>query len=185
MTREVKYPEKLREYYRKWAVLRRSTDPIDQEKVIKVVTELYLEGGSKEPTVHFCLSPNDLMSKVELYCGIYGIPFDHKEQVDYLGKFQSPEYVESACQYDYLMNEEQEVYNPWLRLTMFLLKESFAFLLCTENVFVIDRPVFYVENEKGLVHCEDGPAIEWGDGSSWFAIDGHWLTEEQFLSKSN
>ena len=32
----------------------------------------------------------------------------------------------------------------------------------------------------GVYHCEDGPAIEWNNGTKWWYLNGERLTEEEF-----
>jgi hypothetical protein len=38
---------------------------------------------------------------------------------------------------------------------------------------------------NGLLHREDGPAIEWNDGTRMWFLNDEWLTFEEWLDKTN
>ena len=37
---------------------------------------------------------------------------------------------------------------------------------------------------NGKRHCEDGPAIEWVDGSKWWYLNGQYFTEAEYARRT-
>jgi hypothetical protein len=53
----------------------------------------------------------------------------------------------------------------------------------TYKVEVRDSGVTIWANERGELHREEGPAIEYADSKSWY-INGKYLTEEEFNNRN-
>jgi len=58
-------------------------------------------------------------------------------------------------------------------------------LPCKDICFVTDRPTITKLNDAGVIHCEEGAAIQYKDGFSVYAWNGTRVPEEWILNKKD
>lgn len=151
-------------YVDRWKTIGLCTDTIDQERATKAINRVYECAGLKAPKeVVFVRSPKEAKDMTGNSSFIYG---------------QNDAYW--LAFYEFFKNNGFESETAVLE-GLWEFAKSAGWALCYEDRAIIcDRPKTLKFDDRELLHCEDGPAIEFRDGFcvySWHGvrIPGEWL----------
>ena len=53
------------------------------------------------------------------------------------------------------------------------------YIIKIDNKYLVSRRWHF----KNKLHREDGPAVEWADGSKWWYLNGKYLTEAEYNAR--
>jgi hypothetical protein len=175
-------------YVEKWIKIGLSTDRVDFEKAKGLIAVAYQKVGLPEPKrYHFALGPNEAW---EIYRSLGG----KNDRSAFLnGNMFGSQDATWLSYYDYYKRETN------IKLTdidyMIDIALNCGWIYCSdEDVIIQDRPIKILFDEQNRLHCQTGPAIQYGDGFevySWHGVTvpGKWirgeLTSKEALKVSN
>ena len=153
--------------------LAKSTTPLDRERAIKTVNELYASVGQPEPRVEFFDSPLAFQTAhpdidVNLAFGgnqrYYWYAIYHAAEV--LGATYEPD---DSAQLKLWMNQVRYLH-WWIPLD--------------DVCYIIERPESMVINDAQQYHNERGPALRYRDGAEMYSLNGIEVPRELVMTPS-
>lgn len=151
-------------------------DSYNPRKIKEGINFIYSLADLKEPEIVICSSPMHMTQEAQLQKG---------ETIDYLGCGYDSGWT---AFYDFFQRIGIEYDKEWkfdIWKEFILNSGVFATVLCENVAFVCIRPCTVKTNSNDDLHCENGPAIAWGDGYCEYALNGVWMTEELVMTPSN
>jgi hypothetical protein len=171
-------------YRDRWLGIGLSTEVMDFERAKAALARCYTAVGLTPPTnVHYAKGPNDAF---KIFKGIHpkGGPSDFLNNCIYgahdaywLSFFS---YFQEVCNFDLSMINGLVAYA----------KEGGWAWVDAHDAIIQERPQFIKMDEENRLHCEDGPAIQYLDGTQVYAWHGnrldrsrwHWIDNKSTLT---
>jgi hypothetical protein len=182
-----------------------TTEPIDRVKAAMAMKEFYEYCGEAEPEIVFVDGPRDLAAHD--FAELEGLSFfDKKELAQFVTKrgigkgdriksdisgifwkYRRPKklsgkFVGSSALLvpeDYEYNQDFQDEFKWFKFATAVWDNSLLTLNFKGRSYILDRAAVVKTNDRGL-HCDDGPALVFRDGSEFCFWNSERLTKRQF-----
>lgn len=170
---------KMSEYKDKWCEIGLSTERVDFEKARAALIKSYESGGvnTNKLEVLFAAGPTEAVK----IAAKYGITADEA-----LGSILYGSHSAGWLSfYDFCINELSVTGCDKIAGLIELAKTSGWVVAFDELAIISDRPTKNSFDEQGRVHCEDGPAISYRDGTEVYVWHGTTIPENWIKDKSS
>lgn len=182
-----------------------NTEPIDREAAAQAMKDFYEFCGQEEPEIVFVDGPKDLEEKLDPELEGFSF-FDHKELAQFVSKrgigrrdriksdieglfwkHRRPKKMKSGylgssallVANDYEYDQEFQDKYKWFKFATAVWNNSLVTVNFKGRSYIVDRPAVVKTNDRGL-HCEDGPALVFRDGSEFYFWNSERFTKKQF-----
>lgn len=163
--------EKIPFYLKKWLDIGLSTDEVDIDKCISIVSSHYKNLGLKQPKEFYIKdSPSEA---IDFLVSKFGL---NKTSVIYNFCYGSHD-AGWLSYYDFFLNETNVKISKDILPLIELAKEC-GWWSPYEDVVVFQQRPCEINMEDGVVQCSNGPAIKYRDGFCIYIIDGIRLNEQ-------
>jgi hypothetical protein len=181
-------------YVNKWTKIGFDTTPLNKEVVTKDIHNMYKCGGLPPPKdIIFCNGPINAIITINMYMYLNEKPKATKKDVI---KYVQKNCTNTSCGYgqheagwisfyDFFMNETDlkglEIIQGLIDVT-----NSCGWYWAYDTIcFVSEKPITCKVNDVNQLHCTDGPACAYNDGTKVFAYDGVIMDEETIMNPSS
>jgi hypothetical protein len=169
------------EYVKKWTEIGFNADPINKEKATKAIHLMYEKGGLTPPQkIIFCTGPTQLVILQSMLKYKEENPQASKE--DIISHANTIQEV-SDCgygqhdatwlsYYDYFDNECKLEGMQQAHGLMEVAKECGWYCAFDTICLVSEKPCILHVNDMNMLHCDNGPALAYNDGTEIYAYEG-------------
>ena len=178
------------DYVEKWTKVGYDTTPLDHDAVRAAIAKMYTCGGLTPPEkVVFCTGPINAILVINMYMFLQENPKATKAQVIEYAKTKS---VSTLCGYgqhsvdwmafyDVFMNETDIKGLEIVEGLMDVAKTCGWYWSYKDICFVAEKPLVCKVNDVNQLHCVDGPAVAYTDGTKVFSYDGVIMDEKTIM----
>jgi len=177
----------MSDYVSKWTQIGYNTDPIDKIKATAAINNLYKCGKLEAPkTIVFCSGPLNAMLTLYMYMYKKDNPDATKKMVINYAKKNvaittcgfGQHDVGWVSFYDFFKEQCDFKGLEILSGTYDVCNECGWYWAYNDICFVAEKPITLSVNDMNILHCEDGPACAYNDGTKIFAYEGVIVTED-------
>ena len=181
-------------YVQKWTRIGYDTSPINVERATAAINKMYECGGLKAPArIVFCKGPIEAILTLNMYMYKKENPKATKAEVF---KHVKANCVYSTCGsgqhdagwlsfYDFFRNETDLKDLDVIEGLIQVAKECGWYWAYDDICFVSHKPLVCKVNDNNQLHCPDGPAIQYGDGTEVYAYDGVIMDKETICNHAS
>lgn len=170
---------KIPEYVERGLKVGLSTEPINKTEVESAMNSLYKAHGYAEPRIYYARSPREGMAMTQALRenGLMDTEqlaeiIKHQKTTWQPGAIYGNQDLEWLYLYKFINDElPVEKFNGPLEETLRVAELCGWYWPHDNYVVVTERPVKY-SSKNNVLHCEDGPAIEYSDGYAVYVLNG-------------
>ena len=197
---------KFPHYVQKWTDIGLCTKPADRPRAERGIVAAYAVAKLKAPRIVWCESPLKMYLTIQAYKSISADPKKIKaaeNDPNYVNRYmkanQRKLYAEAQKGLDNTVYGQHDA--GWMSFYDFFrtecglveqteqlqglseISQSAGWFVPFEHIcFICERHSILRRNAEGQLHCEDGPAVQYPDGWSVYAINGI-LCDEQIIMR--
>jgi hypothetical protein len=178
-------------YVNKWTKIGYDNKPLNKESVIQSINKMYECGNLPHPKhIVFCNGPINAILTINMY--MYKMENPNASKDDII-KYVNKNCIFTSCGFGQHDAGWLSYYDFFINETTLTGLESISGLIDVANTcgwywaysdicFVSEKPIICKTNDTNQLHCVDGPAIAYNDGTKIYAYDGVIMDEETIMN---
>lgn len=181
------------DYVIKWTKIGYDTKPLDKELVTASVNKMYERGGFPAPKkIHFASGPHEaqIMTNMLVYmeknpgATKKAVIAHVKKNLDFIECGYGQHDVSWISFYDFFQNETDIEGIDIIDGLKSMALNCGWYWAFNDFCVVAEKPYVCKTNDNNQLHCPDGPAIAYNDGTKIFCYDGVIMEEKYIMDHS-